>query len=82
MSPAEAEEQALNEGADDEEEFVEEDAEASAEEEGDFEAEEQDEAEDEEIDEFESMEEDLPAVEVVAAPNTPVSSTLPSAEQH
>jgi hypothetical protein len=77
MSPAEAEEQALNESVDDEEDFVEEDAE---EEEGNFEAEEEDEAEDEEVDEFESMEEDQPAVQVVAAPNTPVSSSHPNAE--
>jgi hypothetical protein len=73
MSAAEAEEQALNESIDDEQEFIDEDAEKSAEEEGDFEAEEEDEAEDEEGDELESMEEDRPAVEVVAAPNTPVS---------
>jgi len=69
MSAAEAEEQALNESADDEEEFVEEDDdEGSAEQQGQFEAEEYG----EEIDELESMEEDQPAVQVVAAPYTPV----------
>jgi hypothetical protein len=80
MSAAEAEEQALNESVDDEEEFIEEDAEEFAEEEGDFEAEEEDENVDDEVDELESMEEDQPAVQVVAAPNTPVSTCQPRAE--
>jgi len=78
MSAAEAEEQALNESVDDEEEFRDEDAEESAEEEGDFEAEE----DDEEVDELESMEEEQPAVEVVAAPNTPVSTSCPGLGRH
>jgi hypothetical protein len=82
MSAAEAEEQALNGNVDDEEEFEEENAEEFAEEEGDFEAEEEAEEDDEEVDEVESMEEDQPAVEVVAAPNTPVSYSHSSAEWH
>lgn len=75
MSPAEAEERALNESIEEEEEYMKEEvAEESAEEEGEFEAEEEDEEVDEEADELESMDEDqCPVVEVVAAPSTPVS---------
>jgi len=50
----------------------------SGEQEGDFEVEEYA----DEVDEFESMEEDQPAVEVVAAPNTPVRTSQFRAAPH
>jgi len=50
----------------------------SAEKEVDFEVEEYD----DEVDDINSMEEDQPAVEVVAAPNTPVSNSQHRAALH